>query len=331
MSWVSRIWMFFVNNSLLSYILYIMYIYIYIHHISILTVHLPFDTLKQYCSSLSIRTPAVDTSVTSTRGARPSAARAMDALESTSEAMTPCQPKCWENPVHQAIPLPCPVEQDDPVSSSPGEPGEKSPLFKPKVLVCSRWKQPLAESNTPWWLFGRHQVRVPDLYRPKGECPIQPAEADVFCCPTQQRPTWVCSSCSPCHGRLALCHCKKMKPPFIILSRFQSQRKFLRSSASYLPRLTHFRKFLIALSKVWQPQSLGVGESTKLAFCTKLDRFVFKKQVHTFKSLRPGCESCTLKNGENAFKKTCTKLIIFSIIQPFLSQKLLGQGSEFFP
>lgn len=36
-----------------------------------------------------------------------------------------------------------------------------------------------------------------------------------------------------------------------------------------------------------------VGESTKLRFCTKLDRFVFKKQVHTFKSLRPGCESCT--------------------------------------
>lgn len=195
------------------HVFYILCIYIYIHHISILTVHLPFDTLKQYCSSLSIRTPAVDTSVTSTRGARPSAARAMDALESTSEAMTPCQPKCWENPVHQAIPLPCPVEQDDPVSSSPGEPGEKSPLFKPKVLVCSRWKQPLAESNTPWWLFGRHQVRVPDLYRPKGECPIQPAEADVFCCPTQQRPTWVCSSCSPCHGQLALCHCKKNEAP----------------------------------------------------------------------------------------------------------------------
>ena len=125
------------------YSIYYVYIYIYIHHIFILTVHLPFDTLKQYCSSLSIHTPAVDTSVTSTRGARPSAARAMDALESTSEAMTPCQPKCWENPVHQAIPLPCPVEQDDPASSSPGEPGEISPLFKPKVLVAPG-------QNNPW-------------------------------------------------------------------------------------------------------------------------------------------------------------------------------------
>ena len=275
------------------HIFYILCIYIYIHHISILTVHLPFDTLKQYCSSLSIRTPAVDTSVTSTRGARPSAARAMDALESTSEAMTPCQPKCWENPVHQAIPLPCPVEQDDPVSSSPGEPGEKSPLFKPKVLVCSRWNNPWQNQTRLDGCLDATKSEFQIFIGLKANAPSNQLKRMCFVAQPSSVPPGYVPHARPVMVDSLSVIAKKMKPPFIILSRFQSQRKFLRSSASYLPRLTHFRKFLIALSKVWQPQSLGVGESTKLAFCTKLDRFVFKKQVHTFKSLRPGCESCT--------------------------------------